>query len=90
MICVPCREVRGSSRGHWSWSGNSGESTTICPSCREPMRGMYYNWRAPKKNNTKAWAMIAAGDIWWDKKHVDKKARAAMVRWYKRIGRIKE
>lgn len=30
------------------------------------------NWYAPKKSNIKAWNLIASGNIWWNKKKVDK------------------
>lgn len=34
---------------------------------------MGYRWRAPKKNNDKAWKMIAEGQYLWDAKALAKK-----------------
>jgi hypothetical protein len=31
-------------------------------------------WRQPKKSNKKAWKLIESGDIWWDKKAIDRAA----------------
>jgi hypothetical protein len=39
-------------------------------------------WRPPKKNNDKAWAKIARGDIWWDDKAIVDKQKAG--NWYLR------
>lgn len=85
MICIPCRGVY-SNTDSFSFSG--GMSTIICPNCRKPLKGMFYNWRAPKKNNDEAWKLIAAGDYYWDKKHVDSRAKRDRLKWYKRKGRI--
>lgn len=30
------------------------------------MDNMGYRWRAPKKNDNKAWKRIGGGDKWWD------------------------
>lgn len=30
------------------------------------MIGMNYRWRAPKKNNDKAWKIIASGQLYWE------------------------
>lgn len=38
-----------------------------CPQCSNPMMHMGTKWRAPKKNNDKAWARINCGDFWWEK-----------------------
>lgn len=32
-------------------------------------------WRIPKRNNSLAWKRIAAGELWWDRKAVAKKAK---------------
>lgn len=57
---------------------------SVCIDCRKANKGiactieghrvfsLHYKWRAPKKNNAKAWRMIADGDVWWDKKAVAK------------------
>lgn len=56
-------------------------SPSVCVVCRTSFKGgsgcghekiyMSHKWRAPKKDNDKAWKMIEAGDIWWDKKAVE-------------------
>lgn len=37
-------------------------------------------WRIPKRNNKRAWARIAAGELWWDRKAIAKKAQAQAER----------
>jgi len=32
-------------------------------------------WRAPRKADVAAWARVAAGDIWWDRRAVSRQAR---------------
>jgi hypothetical protein len=57
-VCVACRRVH--------------KHPFACehgPSVIYPSR-----WRAPRKNDTKAWKRITAGDIWWDNRS---KSRAA-------------
>jgi hypothetical protein len=36
-------------------------------------------WAAPRKNNDKAWKLIESGDIWWDKRRMDRPLRAKMA-----------
>lgn len=53
-ICVPCRNVQ-----------RDGQT---CALCREPLTSMGWRWRAPKKDDDRAWALIAAGVLLWDRK----------------------
>lgn len=40
-------------------------------------------WRAPKRTNDRAWKMIEAGDVWWDKKALAKKKGFSHAEWTK-------
>lgn len=40
-------------------------------SCGQSMHYMGTKWRAPKKNNIKAWKHILNGHIWWNKRAVE-------------------
>lgn len=59
-VCVPCRFAA--------------KQTWKCPHCGLEMAYAGRKWRAPKKNNDRAWKMIAAGDWLWDKMAIDSKA----------------
>jgi hypothetical protein len=45
-----------------------------CPRGHE-MMWMGRFWRAPKKNNIKAWQRVAQGDKLWDDKAIERKAK---------------
>jgi hypothetical protein len=45
------------------------------------MKNMGKHWRAPKKNNKKAWQRVASGDILWDDRA---KQRSAALKRRKR------
>ena len=47
-------------------------------------------WRAPRINNDSAWKRIAAGEIWWDRKAISRKAVKGMRHWNNRMFRGKE
>lgn len=46
----------------------------VRPSCSHDTFSITHKWRAPKKTNNKAWSLIAKGDYWWDKRHIDRTA----------------
>jgi hypothetical protein len=46
-----------------------------CPCNNGEWRYMSSKWRPPKKHNTHAWKRIANGELWWDRKAIDKKAK---------------
>lgn len=58
-------------------------SYSICAECREvnkpccdgPKIVTGSRWSAPRKTNDKAWAKIAAGNIWWNQRRLDKGSR---------------
>jgi hypothetical protein len=56
-ICVKCRHT---ARREWVFGVN-----TKCPKGHE-MIGMNYRWRAPAKNNDKAWKLISMGHFNWE------------------------
>jgi len=68
-ICITCRGVNK-------------HNVSSCPG--EFVR-MSYRWRAPKKSNNKAWNMVANGDVWWDKRHITRKAIKKARRFTNRI-----
>lgn len=76
--CVECRIAQKSA----GW--DEATETVIC-SRRHPMKMAGSRWRAPKKNNHKAWKQIAAGDIWWDKSAIDKKNHKQYLWWEKSL-----
>lgn len=53
-VCVPCRYVA--------------KQTSVCPHCRGEMIHMSYRWRAPRRTNRRAWALIASGVWLWDRR----------------------
>jgi hypothetical protein len=55
-----------------------GKSATTCPHCRKPTIWMGLNWRAPKKNDDRAWTRIQSGDWKWDHSTVSFPGRG----WY--------
>lgn len=58
FICIPCRIAD-------KYGG-------VCKRCGESMRSMGSRWSAPRKTNDRAWKRIEVGDIWWDKKKIDR------------------
>jgi hypothetical protein len=46
----------------------------VRPPCNHEKFSITHRWRAPKKTNDKAWRMVANGDYWWDKRHLDRTA----------------
>jgi hypothetical protein len=55
---------------------------SVCVTCREINKhcehekiNTGHKWAAPRKTNDKAWKMIAEGDIWWDKRRVNRPLR---------------
>lgn len=50
------------------------ECRMVRPPCEHEKFSITHKWRAPKKTNDKAWRMIAKGDYWWDKRHIDRTA----------------
>lgn len=50
------------------------ECRMVNPPCKHDKFGITHKWRAPKKTNDKAWRLIAGGDYWWDKRHLDRTA----------------
>lgn len=66
-VCVPCRKV-------WAGGGSSNRSnkgdkriltlapSTGCPLCKGETVSVSYRWRAPRRNDDRAWKRIAAGD----------------------------
>lgn len=77
-ICIDCRYVTKSSVDYdYNYSvpreegrRNHTVNSFTCPKCQTKLLDMGMRWRPPKKNNHKAWKMIANGDYWWDKKAV--------------------
>lgn len=60
----------------------------VCPICRLVTVGCEHEklvvsskWRAPSKNNDRAWKRIEAGEIWWDRNAITRKAKKARSRW---------
>lgn len=78
---------------------------SYCSTCRIAGKGNICNkpghvvksaptrWRAPKKNNLKAWKQITDGDIWWDQSAIDKKKKK-QYQWrfenHQKVSRIRE
>ena len=58
-LCIPCRAVS-------RYDTHRGGST-VCPKCSRAMLWMPSQWRAPRKANRKAWALIDSGFVWWDR-----------------------
>lgn len=54
-VCVPCRSTARARGGRH-----------VCPGCGADMVARPYRWRAPRRDNLRAWARIARGDWWWD------------------------
>lgn len=75
-----------------------GSMSSVCVECRtvdlpcghtDQIQVDGVRWRAPKKHNDKAWKLIAAGDIWWDKRYMRQVADTYRYglngeRWYGR------
>lgn len=53
-VCVPCRLVF--------------KQTHICPTCGESMKYVHPDWRAPKRNNNRAWRRVEKGEWLWDRR----------------------
>ena len=59
----------------------------VCAECREINKPCNHetirvgsNWSAPRKTNDKAWKLIASGDIWWNKRRIDRPLRQRKVK----------
>lgn len=56
----------------------------VCPTCRtvslthlceHEIIAVSHKWRAPRKDNDRAWKRVAAGDLLWDHRAVEKSLR---------------
>lgn len=93
-VCVPCRKVYG---GGGSSNRNNasrpGRVATVapwrCTVCGEPMVEVSYRWRAPRRNNDRAWRRIEQGNWLWER---DAKYDLPRGAWFghrgKRRGRL--
>lgn len=57
------------------------KSAGNCRECGAPLKNMGKHWRAPKKNNLKAWKRVASGEIWWEEIYVVKHLVRVQSRW---------
>lgn len=68
VVCVPCRHVSVTSRV-------DSEGLSHCLQCDGPVLHVGSRWRAPRKSQDGAWKRIAAGDVLWDHRAVERPLR---------------
>lgn len=60
------------------------------PSCGHELKLVSHKWRAPKKNNIKAWKKVQAGNLLWDDKAIARKERLRLEKSIRADERRKE
>lgn len=73
---------------------------TFCVECRGKFLSKHADWhtthtvsskwRQPRQTDNKAWKRIEAGEIWWDRNAITRKAVKGMRHWNNRMFRGKE
>lgn len=72
-VCIGCRKV---------------DFHPECPQCGKETVLVGHRWRPPKKNNDRAWKLIANGEWLWDTRHVNRvAANDAYRKWVKQAKR---
>lgn len=66
VVCVSCRAV--------------GQGGAAHDACAGPVLTVTARWRAPRRGNDTAWARVAAGELLWDRRAVQRSARRAARR----------